>query len=136
MKFEKIKYNELNARQKESYNFHKKAAKLAEYGFTSIRLSDDWMGADFIAIHADGEIDLKIQLKSRLTFSKKYLGKNLYICFPNNGHWYLYPHDEALEKVIASGQLIGTESWDIRGGYSWKYVTERNQKLLENYLLD
>lgn len=70
MKLEKIQYSKLNARQKESYNFYKIAAKLVDYGYTSIRLSDDWKGADFIAIHNDGETDLKIQLKGRLTLLK------------------------------------------------------------------
>ncbi|SVD57416.1 uncharacterized protein METZ01_LOCUS410270, partial [marine metagenome] len=50
-KFEKINYRKLNARQKENYNYQKISSILAEYGFSTIRLSDDWQSADFIAQH-------------------------------------------------------------------------------------
>jgi len=41
MKFEKIDYYKLNARQKENYNFHKVASALAYYGYDSMRLNND-----------------------------------------------------------------------------------------------
>lgn len=50
----RICYNELNSRQQENYNFQKVSAVLADYGFVTMRLNDDWQGADFIAIHIDG----------------------------------------------------------------------------------
>ena len=95
----KISYDELNSKQKENYNFHKIAAVLAEYGYTSIRLTDDWQGADFIAQHIDGETFLKVQLKGRMSIAKKYIGKNLHIGFPYEGSWYLFPHDEVAEHL-------------------------------------
>lgn len=42
--FSRITYARLNSRQKENYNFQKIAARLADYGFNSIRLTDDWQG--------------------------------------------------------------------------------------------
>jgi hypothetical protein len=63
MELNKIKYIDLNARQKENYNYHKIASALAEYGYDCMRLNNDWQGADFIAVHNDGEQMLKIQLK-------------------------------------------------------------------------
>ena len=80
--FKKIKYSLLNAKQKENYNFQKVSAVLADYGYTCIKLSDDWNGADFLANHVDGITLLRVQLKGRLTFATKYLGKDLWICFP------------------------------------------------------
>jgi hypothetical protein len=53
------------------------------------------MGAEFIAIHFDGNRYLKVQLKGRLTFDKKYIGKDLFICFYDKD-WIIYPHDELL----------------------------------------
>ena len=50
MKLKHIGYNELNAKQKEIYNFQKVAAILADYGFNCIKLTDDWQGADFLAL--------------------------------------------------------------------------------------
>jgi hypothetical protein len=43
-----IKYNDLNSKQKEIYNFQKVAAFLADYGFNCIKLADDWQGADLV----------------------------------------------------------------------------------------
>lgn len=42
MKLLKVEFNKLNARQKENYNYHKVASVLAEYGYNSMRLNDDW----------------------------------------------------------------------------------------------
>ena len=63
MKFEKIRYEDLNAKQKEIYNFQKVSALLADYGFTTIKLADDWNGADFLALHCAGKMTLIVQLK-------------------------------------------------------------------------
>ena len=69
MKLTKVSYTKLNARQKENYNFQKISAVLAEYGFVTFRLSDDWASTDFIGVHYSGSV-LRVQLKSRLTFEK------------------------------------------------------------------
>jgi hypothetical protein len=87
----RVEYSALNARQKENYNYQKIAGVLADYGFVTHRLSDDWNGADFIAQHLDGIQFLKVQLKPRLCFQKKYLQQDIYIAFPVTGGWYLYP---------------------------------------------
>src|SRR2546423_4011798 len=94
----RIHYKDLDARQKENYNYQKLAAVLADYGFVTMRLSSDWKGADLIAQHIEGDTIL-VQLKARLTFCQKYIGKGLYIAFPRRGDWYLYPHDNFLAKV-------------------------------------
>jgi hypothetical protein len=59
----RIKYEQLNARQRENYNYQNLSAVLADYGFVTMRLSDDWEGADLIAQHINGDTFLKIQLK-------------------------------------------------------------------------
>ncbi|MGQ5515342.1 hypothetical protein [Halococcus saccharolyticus] len=50
--YEPIEYEELSGTQKENYNYQKICAVLADYGFSTIRLTDDWKGADFIAQRA------------------------------------------------------------------------------------
>lgn len=128
---QRIHYRELNSRQKENYNYQKVAAVLADYGFVTLRLSDDWQGADFIAQHIDGETFLRVQLKGRLSFARKYLGKDLYIAFEHLGSWYLYPHDEFLETVTRQTNTIsGTLSWEERGNYSFNTLSLQLQELL------
>ena len=75
----KVSYKDLNSKQKENYNYHKVAAALANYGYDSMRLNNDWEGADFISVKGDDMI--KIQLKGRFTLDKKYEKKDLYIAF-------------------------------------------------------
>jgi hypothetical protein len=111
----KVDYKTLNARQKENYNFHKVASALAEYGYNSMRLNDDWQGADFIAIK--GEEMIKVQLKGRFTIDKKYLGKEIYIAFIEDGVIKIYDHDVVVNSL--SGSILETESWNITGNYSW-----------------
>lgn len=135
IKLKKITYDQLNSRQRENFNFHQISAKLAEYGFTSIRLSDDWQGADFIAQHIDGETFIKVQLKGRLTFDKKYQGKDLFIAFPYASQWYLYPHDELLAVFLASSNIRNTESWATNGGYSYNSLSKEIMRRLVNYQL-
>jgi hypothetical protein len=128
----KIQYNDLNARQKENYNYAKISSVLVDYGFITLRLSDDWQGADFIAQHLDGTF-FKIQLKSRLSFGTKYKGKDLYVAFCSQPEWYLYPHDELLDRVLVETNVGGTQSWTSGGGYSFPVLSEQMRKLLEPY---
>jgi hypothetical protein len=136
MDLNKIQYESLNARQKETYNFHKVAAILADYGYTSIRLSDDWEGADFIAVHIDGSTTLRVQLKGRLSFSKKYVGKGLYIAFPHRGGWYLYPHDELLQIILEKKSFGLSQSWSVKGDYSFPTLSVELIQLLEPYRIE
>lgn len=133
--FEKIPYDALNARQKENYNYHKVSALLADYGFTTLRLSDDWQGADFIAQHIDGQRFLKVQLKGRLYFGKKYLGKDLFISFQEGGHWFLYPHDRLFDEVKEIVKIEQSGAWEKEGDYHFPSVPARIMPILEKYKL-
>ena len=130
MKLEPIKYQDLNAKAKETYNFHKIAAILADYGYNSIWLSNDWNGADFIAVHIDGVSDIKIQLKGGISFAQKYRGKNLYIGFIEQGDLYLYPHDDVLEQIEP---VISDKKWIEKGTYFQTKITSRFIDVLAPY---
>ena len=127
MKLEKIKYSDLNSRQKEIFNFQKVAGLLADYGFNCIKLADDWQGADFLAYHKTGNETLKVQLKSRLTIARKYIGKSLFMAFPINDSWHLIEHDELVSIVKMHTAWLNSESWQKHGAYS---ADKRNKKLI------
>ena len=135
MKLNRIAYKDLNARQKENYNFQKVAAILADYGFNCRWVTDDREGADFIACHIDGDTFLKVQLKGRLTFDKKYEDKNIHITFRDGDCYYLYPHDEVLKAFLKRGIIGGTRSWDDKGLYHIKHVPEKHKDIMEPYKL-
>lgn len=133
--FKHICYADLNARQQEAYNYQKVSAVLADFGFATMRLSDDWRGADFIAQHIDGVTFLRVQLKGRLTFDKKYLGRDIHICFPCGGGWFMCPHDGLLASVLAVNDFSKTAAWANFGGYSFPKLSKKLRKLVEPYLL-
>ena len=89
--------------------------------------------ADFIALHIDGETVLRVQLKSRLAFQKKYCGKDIWIAFGMGDDWYLYPHDDLLNVVLVETSIAATESWSERGGYSFTGLSKDLRKLLGPY---
>lgn len=116
-KYNLIKYTVLNSKQKENYNFHKVASALANYGFNSMRLNDDWQGADFIAVHIDGDDMLKVQLKGRFTLAKKYIDKNIYIAFIENDSVKIYLHDDAINMM--PDNIKNSKSWVENGLYTF-----------------
>ena len=133
-KFDRIPYSSLKGRQKENYNFQKVSGALADFGFSTVRLTDDWEGADFVAQHADGKTMLRVQLKPRLYFSKKYMGKDLWMCFRQGDDIYLFPHDKVLELMLASDRIIkGTTSWEVSGAYSFTTISKWIKPMLEEH---
>jgi hypothetical protein len=132
MQLQKINYNDLNSKAQEMYNFQKVSAKLADYGFTTMCLNNDWQGADFIAVHIDGVTDLKVQLKGRLSFNQKYIGKSIHICFIEDSEIYLYPHDLILEQIE---NKISDNTYLEKGSWSSPKLTRENKELLIPYKL-
>jgi hypothetical protein len=144
LKLERVTYAELNSRQKENYNYAHVSAILANYGFTTMRLTDDWEGADFIAQHISGEPFLKVQLKSRLWVDTKYKLKGIWTCFRAipGGSWYLYPHDAFLEFALRELGIGSTAVWEnahdlatVSGAYSWPGVSAKLKQWLAAYVL-
>ena len=136
MKRERAVYEDLNSRQQENYNFQKLAGVLAEFGYNCIRLSDDWEGADFLALHNDGTTTLRVQLKGRLRINKKYQNKEVYIAFPDRGKWYLAPHDELVKTIgeVKANALL-SKSWE-EGHYSVEPLPKILQETLSRYALE
>ena len=135
-KFEKVNYKKLNSRQKENYDYQKISSILADYGYSTIRLSDDWQSADFIAQHYKDRVFFKVQLKGRLGIDKKYMEKDIWICFRVKNHLYLYPHDETARYIIENSNIQNTTSWGKRGRYNWPRIPRRFLKFLDQYKLD
>ena len=134
--FQRVKYADINSRQKEIFNFQKVSALLADFGFATYRLTDDWNGADFLAVHFDGSTFLRVQLKGRLTFEKKYQGKDLWVCFRYSGLIYLYPHDALLAEALKVTNIANTESWlKSNGGYSFPAPPKSLEAQLKLYCL-
>ena len=103
---------------------------MADIGYATYRLTDDWNGTDFLAVHFDGTHMLRVQLKSRLAFEHKYRGKDLWVCFRRGDLVYLYPHDDLMKAALKVTKIATTESWEKTNGGS------SLQKLLDRYCLN
>ncbi len=130
--FNRVRYEELDARQKEAFNFQKVSAVLADYGFVTLRLSSDWQGADFIAQHRDGEF-LQGAVEGPPVVLQEVHGRDLYVCFPNEGDWFIYPHDELLARVLRETEMGESDSWQQKGGYTYPGLSKTMRELLEPY---
>lgn len=135
MELRRINPDDLNAKQKEIYNFQKVAAVLADYGFNCIKLTDDWQGADFLAYHKDGDQTLKVQLKGRVSIYKKYQRKDLHMCFPVGERWFLIPHDELVQVAGDTTPWLDSDSWR-NGGYSSRSPSRALLERLAPYCLN
>lgn len=133
IQLDRVEYTALNARQKETYNFQKVAARLGEYGYNCILLSDDWLGADFIAYHHNGQDFYRIQLKGRLTLESKYEGRDLHIAFLDGDRCYVYPHDALAAQIEAAGRINESVSWSKHRSYSWPSVPKWVRSLIAPY---
>ena len=88
-----------DSRSKEAFNLAQLGAVLARKQEYLLRLPFDSNGADVLAYNPATLKTRPIQIKARLTISKKYVDRNLLIAFPNwssesRQDWYLLPHDE------------------------------------------
>jgi len=134
MKMTRIKYSELNSRQKENYNFQKVAGELADYGYNCLRLNDDWQGADFLAVHVNGDDVLKVQLKGRCSIYEKYYGKNIHIAFLLKDSCFLYPHDEIMDTILEGRpHMLETKAWLQGRGWDWSNHPKWLLDLLKPY---
>lgn len=121
MEFQHIGYEKGTgtvSKEIETYNFHKAAAVLAEYGFDCIRLSNDWKGADFLAHHNSTGKTLQVQLKTCLVIDKRY-ADDLYMCFPLDGTdstWYLVKHAD-LVAIVKKYARHWFDQYQARGGF-------------------
>ena len=119
-KDKKINYKELSGKDKESYCHHKMASFFADRGYDSQRLFNDANGADFIAISFDKREIVKVQSKSMggTVMDKKYIGKDIYMCYMDDDYLYLYLHDEYVEFAKEKmPSFFESKSWVDKGNY-------------------
>lgn len=99
----------MNTRATELINKYEFINLVLPFGFSPfIPEFDD--GIDFILHREKDNVHLNIQLKSRWLVDRKYLGRSIWIAFPDGAepqrNWYLVPHD----LMVAHGQMKFSQS--------------------------
>ena len=104
---------------------------LLELGWMTYNPAADVGGVDWICIHQKSGELRKVQQKGRLLISKKYIGKDLWICCSNYNAVYMIPHDILLDtKAARKAQL--TASWK-KGEYHWPKISKEMEDEISNY---
>ena len=135
----KVVYSELQGGAQEAFNAGKLAGVMARYGYELTPVRNDADGADFIAYRV-GEPALLIQLKGRPTVAKAYLGKDIWVAFPNadpdSNVMYMVPHGTLIEvwkQNQPAGDAFESKSWIDDGMYSstsqWLFDALRDYRL-------
>ena len=132
-----ICYTDLDGKGQESYNSSKLVSIMADYGYLeSAKINNDKWGADLLFYRASDTDVKKVQLKGRATFSKHYMGKDLYIAFPDTDVWYMYPHDKVVELARPNRSWSQTLSWlSPDGGYSWNVTPLWLRQILRPWII-
>lgn len=112
----------LSGKAIELINTHELTAELMARGWAVyLPVYDD--GIDLIATQNDVTSVIRIQLKTRWTIERKYLGRPIDIAFKDDGVWFLVPHDEMVRAGEAEG-YCSQLSWTKDGGWSVKKMSQ------------
>ena len=106
----KNRYKAFDSRSKEAFNIAQLGSLLAQRQEFLSLLRYDVNGADVISTNPLSQVSRHIQVKSRPTVSKKYIGKDLWIAFPQwtsmkSQSWYLIPHDLLMQTWDKEAQV-------------------------------
>lgn len=78
---------------------------------------------------------LRIVLKARLTISKKYVDKDLYLCFRHDSDWYLVFQDTLVEIAEEPTNWLNTPSWR-KGQYSSRNPSQKKFEALADFRVE
>ena len=123
-----------DSRSKEAFNLAQLGAVLARKQEYLLRLPFDSNGADVLAYNPATLEARPIQLKARVTISKKYQQKpGLWIAFPNwssesRQDWYLLAHDDLV-------QILGPEKLEKKDAWSSGGLSQAQKRALKEYMI-
>lgn len=124
----------LSGKAIELMNTHELTAELMARGWSVyLPVYDD--GIDLLATKNDVSNIIRIQLKSRWTISKRYVGRPIEIAFKDRGLWYLVRH----EDMVSAGEAEGycqQNSWTKDGGWSVKNMSQSLTDRMTPFTLD
>ena len=82
-------------------------------------------------------VDSYYELHDTRAPAKEYLkllvDKDLYMCFPIDGKWYLVLHDELVEYLEKNTPYLSSSSWIEKGGYSSRNPNKDTIQWLSSY---
>jgi len=110
---------------------------LLSRGFGKVRHIDE-AGVDFKALDTRRNLALHIKLETRACIRAENRGRDLWVMFPDNGRWYLTPHDvliDVFDRGSIWGKPLKSVSWLEHGMYSTGRLSRKMLSLLNGYRL-
>lgn len=127
MRFERIDLSQMSPSEVRKYNYNKVTAALSDYGFSTELLPEGQFVWDFVATQEHTGKKIKVLIRPQMTLEKKFLGKDIYICFLEGSNWYIYPHDQHYEHVRITSNLMDTSSWKKEGTFTVSKLSAQNK---------
>ena len=110
---------------------------LLSQGFDKVRYVDD-SDVDFKVLDTRKNRTLHIKLETRACIREENKQRDLWVMFPDNGRWYLTPHD-VLVDIFDQGSIWGKPLKSVsrleHGMYSIPRLSQKMQSLLDEYRL-
>jgi hypothetical protein len=133
MRFERIDLGQLSVSEIRKYNYNKVTAALADYGFATELAPEGQVLWDFVATQLSSGKQIKVLIRPQMTLEKKFLGKDIYICFLEGSNWYIYPHDQHYEHVRITSNLMDTTSWKKEGTFTVSKLSAQNKLAIARF---
>lgn len=94
-------------------------------------------GIDLIIYRERDDLLIKVQLKSRWSIDRKYIGRGFAMAFPaeTDSDWYLVPHDEMVGFARNSTSYLASASWREQGIYHRRAMSRAMLQHFDGYRL-
>ncbi len=132
---ERLGVTETTAPSGTAYNISQARRALTQSGYTCSPPSYGTQDAQILARVPRGNMSITVRCPGRVAIQAKFLERDLYVCFPAQGGWYLVPHDDLVVIAGDTTPWLDSHSWRDRGGYSSASPSKRMLARLEPYSL-
>ncbi|MCY4556609.1 MAG: Swt1 family HEPN domain-containing protein [Chloroflexi bacterium] len=132
---ERLVVTETNAPSGTAYNVVQASRALTQYGYTCITPSYGTQDAQILARVPGENMSIKVRCPGRVAIQAKFLERDLYVCFPAHGSWYLVPHDGLVGIAGETTPWLDSHCWRDRGWYSSANPSKRMLARLAPYSL-
>ena len=113
------------------------AEALEKAGYTCASPPIGLEETDIMVRRRDDSTNIRVRCPGRLHISKRRIGKDVHIVFPDqDGVWHLGPHDEFVTIIERTTPWLGSYSWRVAGAYSSAAPSHRLRDAIRHLALN
>ena len=118
-----------------AYNISEARRALTQFGYSCSSPSRGTQDAQIVARVPRENMSINVRCPGRVAIQAKFLEKDIHVCFPARGGWYLVPHDDLVQIAGETTPWLDSHSWRDRGWYSSANPSKRMLARLAPYSL-